>query len=169
MRSIRDVSITNARVQRARVVESLVRLRDPGQALEALPAPRPRDVGRQPQPRVLVRDDRPATFAEPLVRAGLLGVPVGIEERVNTPVSRQAGDRFHQRIGARSGTAIDEQHAVGTGVHNDVGFSGDSHDEEIVGEFQRAGVRRQYLCGSPGEAQSGRGQSHPCQTPYCGF
>ena len=101
VRRIRDVPVANARVERAGVVERLVRLRDLRQALEALPVPGPGDVGRQPQPRVLVRDDRLAGLAERLVRAGLLGVPVRIEERVNRTAAGQAGDRLHQRVGRR--------------------------------------------------------------------
>ena len=100
VRGVRDVAVANAGVELAGRVEGLVRLRDLRQALEALPVPGPGDVGRQPQPRVLVRDDRRAGLAQPLVRAGLLGVPVRVEDRVNRTAAGQAGDGFHQRIGS---------------------------------------------------------------------
>ena len=58
------------------LVEGLVRLRDLRGALEALAVPRPRDVGRQPQPVFSARMIRLARVAERLVRAGLFGVPV---------------------------------------------------------------------------------------------
>jgi hypothetical protein len=85
-----------------------------------------------------VSDDRPAGLAQMLVRAGLFRVPVRIEDRVNRTGSRQAGDRFHQRVGTARRCAIDEQDAVGAGVRNNITFSADADDEQIVAQSQDA-------------------------------
>src|ERR1700674_4780931 len=104
MRRIRDVPVANARVALAVRVEGPVRLRDLGQAFEAPPVPGPGDVGRQPQPRVLMRNNRTAGLAYLLVRAGLLGVPMRIEDRVNRTAGGQTGDGFHH--GSAGGAPI---------------------------------------------------------------
>src|SRR2546429_9951736 len=102
--------------------------------------PGPRDIRRQPQPRVLMGNDRRAGLAQPLVRTGLLGVPMGIEERVNSAAPGQAGESFHQSIGSARRSSIDEQDAVSTGLRDDIGFSRNSYDEQIIAQFQRAGA-----------------------------
>ena len=50
---------------------------------------------------VLVRDDRPARLCRWLVRAGLLGVPVRIEDSMNRTAARQSGDGFMTASEAR--------------------------------------------------------------------
>ncbi len=144
MRRIGDVSVTNARVELTGCVEGLVGLRDLRRTGETTAVPGPGDVGRQPQPRVLMRDDRPAGLAERLVQPGLLGVPMGIEDRVNPAALRtdlatdlrQSGDGVHQRIDSRRRSPIDEHDAIGRGVRDDVSFSRDRHDEQVVAEPQ---------------------------------
>ena len=102
--------------------------------------PGPRDIRRQPQPRVLMGDDRRAGLAQAIVRTSLLVVPMRIEERVNPAAPGQAGENFHQGIGGARRSSIDKQDAVSTGLRDDIGFSRNSYDEHIVAQFQRAGA-----------------------------
>src|SRR6266446_7070556 len=124
-------------------------------------------------------NDSRAGLAEPLVRAGLLGMPVRIEEHANRTAAGQARDGFHERIGSAGGSPIDEQDAVSIGLRDNIGFSGNSHDEQIVGQSQRAGAFGHCLRLCPTKAQhrcaqnksrrtANRGLQYlsTCLTPY---
>src|SRR5262249_50984244 len=132
VRRIRDVPVANTGVELTGSIERLIRLCGCGYPFEPLPFPWPEDVGRQPQSRVLMGNDGRAGLGQSLVRAGLLGVPVRIEESVNTTAPGQAAHSFHQSIGSGGGSAVDEDHTVSTGLRDDISFSRKSQDEQIV-------------------------------------
>ena len=73
-------------------------------------------------------------------------MPVRIEERVNRTAAGQAGDGFHTWRPNRGGSTIDEQHSLGAGLRDDVGFAGNPQDEKVVAQPQRA-IRRALSLG----------------------
>ena len=92
VRRIRDVSVANSGIESALVVERLVGLGDLGKFFEFLSVPRPRDVLLKPQPRVFVRNNRRAGLAQPLVGTSLLGMPVRVEDRMNSAAAGQCSE-----------------------------------------------------------------------------
>ena len=67
-----------------------------------------------------MRDDDAATLANRFVGAGLLGMPVRVDQRVDTSGARCLLDCGKQRIGIRRQASVDHERAVGTGHRNDV-------------------------------------------------
>ena len=57
-----------------------------------------------------------------------------IEDRLHRTAARQAGDRFHQRIGSLRRSTIDQQDTVRADVRDNIRFAGDAHDKQIVAE-----------------------------------
>ena len=162
VRRIGDVAVADTGVElagRRRRSCSVARLR---QLLEALSVPGPGDVLLQPEPRVLVRNDRRAGLAQPLVRAGLLGMPMRIEERVNRTAAGQAGDALSSARRKPRGSAIDEQHAARIGLRDNIGFAGESEDEQIVGSAARCLRRR---APAPAKPRTGDASTSPATPP----
>ena len=62
--------------------------------------------------RLLVREDLAARAADELVRAGLLGMPVRVDQRLDSVVARRGVDGAQQRVGVRGKPAVDHQRAV---------------------------------------------------------
>ena len=57
---------------------------------------------------------------------------MGVEQRMNRTSPGQAGHGFQQRIRSFGGSAIDEQYALRIDLHEHIGFSGLSQNEQIV-------------------------------------
>ncbi len=139
VRRIGDVTVADPRIESGLVVEGLIRLGDFRKLPEFLSVPWPRDILLQPEPRVLLRNNRGPGHAEFLVGAGLLGMPVRIKEGVNFGVAGgNRGDRLQHGIGAGGGTAVHKEDAIGARLRDYRGFARDAHDEEIVGELDIA-------------------------------
>jgi hypothetical protein len=68
-----------------------------------------------------------------------------VEDRVNRAVARQDGDGFHQRIGSASRSSVDQHDAAGAGLSDDIGFPGDTQDEQILAQSQGGGALGQRL------------------------
>ncbi len=93
----------------------------------------------QPEAGVLLGDDIGAGSAEFFVGAGLLGMPVGVEEGVDFGAAAgEGGDCFQDGVRTGGGPAIDEQHSIAADVGDDGGFAGNADDVKIVGEFDVA-------------------------------
>ena len=58
---------------------------------------------------------------------------------MNRPGVRQRGDRFHQCVRTRGRSPIDEEHALSIDLRDNIGFSGEFHNEQIVAQSLRAG------------------------------
>ena len=59
-----------------------------------------------------MRDDLDAALAERAVRAGLLFVPMRVEQRTDGLAGKRLLDGREQRVGPRRVAAVDEDHAV---------------------------------------------------------
>jgi hypothetical protein len=76
---------------------------------------------------------------QPLVQAGLLGVPVRVDERLHRAAAGQAAHRLRQRVRCAGRSTIDQQHALSAGLSDDVGLAGQADHEQIVGQPEHAG------------------------------
>ncbi len=124
-----------------------------------------------------MRDDARAGLAQPLVRAGLFRMPVGVDQRMNLLRARFLQSELHELRGARLGAAIDEQGALGRAHDHDVSPSAADDGELVVqlrGRERRLtvpckGFERHKLCEGGGssradcgfeEASAVRGMTH---------
>ncbi len=136
MGGIGDISVADSRGESALVVEGFVGLGVLREFLEFLAVPGPCDVLLQPEARVFLGDDIGAGGAEFFVGAGLLGMPVGVEEGVDFGAAAgKGGDGFQYGVRTGGGSAINEQHSIAAHVDYYRGFAGDADDVEVVGEF----------------------------------
>ena len=134
--------------QLACLVERLRRQR--GSRTRFVPTVLPVDVEirTEPELRVLVRDDLRAGLREFLVRAGVIPVPVRVEQRVDAALVGQLVHDFHQLCRAFRRAAIHEQHAFRTGERDDVAARAADEREAIAqrgvvmaSAFDRANAR----------------------------
>jgi hypothetical protein len=70
-----------------------------------------------------------------------------VEQRPNRACTRQRGDRFQHGVGTCGRSAINEHNAISASFGDDVRFSRDSHDEQIVAQFEGVIALRQRDAG----------------------
>src|SRR5579863_2425815 len=141
VRRVGDVSVTDSGIESALVVEGFVGLGDFGKLFEFLPVPWPRDVLLQPEPRVFMGNDRDAGRAKFLVGAGLLRMPVRVEERVNFAAVGKRGDCLRQRVRIFGEPAVHENHAIGSRVGNHVPTRS-GEEKKIIAQLRGCDLRR---------------------------
>src|SRR5690606_15522026 len=78
------------------------------------------ELGAHPEPGVLVRDDRRARRAERVVPAGVLEVPVRVEEDLDGLARIALGEEAGQLGGGRGSAAVDEREPFLRLEHDDV-------------------------------------------------
>ncbi len=101
----------------------------------------------QPEPRVLLGDNRGAGRAELLVGAGLLGMPVRVEERPHRAAIGQRGHRLRQRGGVLRESAVHHHDAVGAGARDHVAARA-AEQKEIVAQVAWSRSSRSALRGN---------------------
>ncbi len=116
-------------------------------------------VGRHPQQRLLMRDDLRIRVAEDLITPGLVGMPVGVEHRMDAVTARKVAEPFEQCAGMRSRTGVDERQAIRAAQRENVTTNA-ADDGDLVVEADR--FRR--IRGGPGnEGRRHDGQgADPC-------
>ena len=76
------------------------------------PVPRPGNVRRGPQSRVLVRNDRGSGLSQTLVRTCLLGMPMRVEQRMDGAASRQLRHGVEKRARMARVSAVNHYDAI---------------------------------------------------------
>ena len=107
------IELPTADIERAFAARRLGRSCGLGQRIAPALERRGRHSIAQIHRGLLVRENLAARAADELVRAGLLGVPVRVDQRLNSAGSRRGVDGAQQRVRVRGKAAVDHQRAVG--------------------------------------------------------
>ena len=83
------------------------------------------------------------------------------------PAPGSAATAFSKRLGGRGGRAVHQHDTAGGGVRDDVGRTGDRHDEQVVAQPDHGRVGRRLPAG--GEETGRAGQSNACRAAEGGF